>query len=365
MKRFHKIVGIALTTALTLSLTACNTWSPAQLPSQQGELSATIPTNVSTNTAWGGGMCEANGFVYYIASAASSASGALQGNIIRMKPDGSQPTTVISAASIWSLTASNSYLYYTEPSGVYRFSLEGGASKEVLSGVFDGVQYAGGKLYWMDQSKIECANEDGSDVTTLIDAKTLSSRSDSFDCLFTANYIYCCCLTHNDKNTLSYIYRMDLSGKNARKVYSGKLAVDYMFEDNGNLYFLLEHFNGAAEYDMMYDSVEAIGIDGTVKTVISHVGYYPQDYSLSYYCGVSDDVFYYFVDTASTGNIQLRQYDVVTKNDTLLLSQVPYPGSAIGTAFSVRGKRLSNAGFRGLYIVGNDIYYALASPPGG
>jgi hypothetical protein len=313
-----------------------------------------IPTNESTNIAWGGCMCEANGFIYYV----SGTEGKQE--IVRMEQDGSEPETVTAGeySCLGELTSDGTYLYFVStvladdmPDTIYRLPLSGGHEEEIVRGHIYSLQNASGKLYWKEDYaddvpvKIKCVNTDSSNPQTLV---TLQDPDILFtiEFLIAGNMIY---YTIGYDLEYSDLYRMDLDGGNAKKLNRSKLGlVDKLFYDQGRLYFLAEDLEGE-----LYDLLQTLDSKGEAVTFIKSFGYFPQDECAMEYCGISNNLFYFF-----DGNFDFHQFNLKTKRDGILFHQVEMGGSAIGTLFSIRGENIKNVGVIGLYILGNDIYFS-------
>lgn len=376
----RRILILLLCALLLFALAGCSVLPVSGTSSMPNE----IPANASVNTAWGGYMCEANGFVYYV----SDADG--QDKIMRMQPDGSNPTAVTADTYdyISNLTSDSASLYFAASGGadeldtIYRLPLSGESEQKVAQGHVYALQNANGKLFWEDNYvpsgavpdttpyQINCVNSDGSDPQTL-----LTFQADPvgfpFEFLVGGNSIYYTTGTLNtgDYSYYSDLYRMDLNGKNAVKLNTGKLnSVDMLFYDQGTLYFLVEPPDDSSIDDPFFESLETMDTKGNAVTLVKHVGYFPQDFSDIEYCGISNNIFYYFVLPSTDGSsahlyMDLHQVDLSTKRDTILLRHVEMGDPAVGILASVRGKSIKNDGVDGLYIVGNDIYFSPYSLP--
>jgi len=312
-----------------------------------------IPTNASVNVAWGGDMCEVNGFIYYVA----------YGTIVRMNPDGCNPTPVTGEhANISQLTSDNNNLYFVASSGtlatLYRLPLSGGKEQPVAEGDFGALQAANGKLYWKEYQdtkiQINCVNPDGSELRALFTQNT--SDSVGFEFLVTGEGIY---------YAADYdLYRMDLSGNNPVKLNNKPLgSIFKLFYDRGKLYFIMD--NGSYSLDSFWASLYTIDDWGNIKA-ITPVGYYPQDYGEIQYCGISDNLLYYFIPTNDSYQhvwMDMYQFDLATGNETMILRHQEMGDASVGTLSSLRGKSIPNIGVVGLYILGNDIYFSTYSLP--
>ncbi len=340
-----------------------------------------IPTNVSVNTAWGGFMCEADGFIYYVSAANDKES------IVRMEQDGSNPTTVTAGDYYYieELTSDGAFLYFVASSEtddmntIYRLPLNGGKEQKVAQGYIFNLQYAKGKLYWKEyyqpsgdmtnqttSIQIKCVNPNGSDLQTLLTLQVFAEDGVPFEFLAIEDGLYYATESLDDDHC--DIYRMDLSGQNSIKINSGRLeTVDKLFYDEGKLYFLMQHFNGFSDIGF-WDSLETLDETGETKTIVDKVGYFPQDFGDIEYCGISNSIFYYFVlnasnDTSENLFMDLHQFDLVTNRDTVILHNVEMGDQSVGILNSVRGKSIKNDGVIGLYILGNDIYFSPYAMP--
>jgi len=296
--------------------------------------SLNIQANESVNIAWGGYMCEADGLVYYV-----SRNGE-KGKIMSMKSDGSHSAAVTANEydDIRELTAGGDSLYFAASSEaddedtIYRLPLSGGIERKIAEGHTFSLQYANGKLYWEDyyqplgiitsdqttSIQIKCVNPDGSDIKTLYALKVPAGGGVAFEFLATQDGLYYAVESPGDDH--SDIYRMDPDGKNTVKLNDSELdTVDKLFYDDGQLYYLMEHFDNG----LFWDSFETLDDKGEAKTIMREVGYYPQDYGDIEYCGISGHRLYYFV----------------------LRSNIP------------------NDGVFGLYILGDDIYFSPYAMP--
>jgi hypothetical protein len=336
-----------------------------------------IPANASVNTSWNGDMCEASGFVYYVSDSDSKAK------IVRMNQDGSNPTPVTTGEYkyIHELTSDGAYLYFVSSAGpielemdkidtIYRLPLSGGSEQEVTQGYVFGLQTAKGKLYWAEDHtqsgvtsrKINCVNSDGSDLQSILSVPPGST--DSLDFLIAGENIYYTTGlidTNNNYSISDDIFRMGLDGRNIVKLNSGKLdAVCALYFDQGKLYFLMERFNGDPAVG---SSLEELDEKGTAIKLVDQVGYYSQDYYTNAFCGITNNVFYYFSLQHTDVNadhiyMDFHQFDLATKKDIVLLHHIEMGYPAVGTLTSVRGKSIGNNGVSGLYILGNDIYFS-------
>lgn len=358
-----KLVSL-LCALLFISLAGCERIQVSGLKTIPKE----IPTNSSVNTAWCGFMCEANGFIYYVSGAGNKES------IIRMGEDGSNPTTVTTGEYnyLHELTSDGAYLYFVSSDGpiemnlgkidtIYRLPLGGGAEQKVTQGYVFHLQSVKGKLYWDDSSnKIMCVNADGSDLQTLLSIPA-DSAADGIDYLVAGESIYYTTGTWADSSLRDNIFRINMDGKNAVQLNSGKLdAVCALFFDRGKLYFLTEPFNGDTA---ACSSLETLDEQGAAIKLVDKVGYYTQDYHENEFCGISDNTFYYFAFQDANHNLDhvymnLHRFDLAAKRDTVMLRHIDMGFSAIGTLASARGKSIRNDGVTGLYILGNDIYFS-------
>jgi outer membrane protein assembly factor BamB len=325
-------------------------------------------------------MCEESGYIYY----AFGKTG--KEKIVRAKSDGSDPVTVTEGeyACLHELTADSANLYFVSSPGedaptgaldtIYRLPLGGGKEQAVTQGNVYSLQNANGKLYWVNDSgddapaKINCINMDGSDSKTLFTAKDLLIGS---ELLVAGGNIYYTdsAFTTPDSNgngsAYSDLYRMDLGGGNAQKLCRTKTGfIDKLFYDQGKLYFLTE------DTDVLNDSLQTLDAKGKAVTLLKNVGYFPQDFGAIEYCGISDNIFYYFTETEDSHSqtdvtdstvyvyFDLHRFDLKTIRSTVLIHDMEMGDPAIGTLFSVRGKNIRNNGVTGFYILGNDIYFS-------
>ena len=348
--------------------------------SRQGVLAesmqSTIPSNTSVNSAWGGMMCEANGFLYYVSASFGSNS-----RIVRLGPDGIPTPVTEEYAYIAELSSDGDYVYFVtmsdESDTVYRLPVNGANEQKVTEGNIADLQIANGKLYWMDASttngtkawldattiQIKCICSDGSNDKTLISLSGTGLYGAPRVLLVTANDIY-----YSIGTTLctSDIYRMDMDGKNNTKLNAGQLdTIDKLFYDQGELYFLMQHADGSTDF---WDSLETIDKRGNLQTIVGKVGYFDQDLGCIQYCGISGGMVYYWLLPSYTGNAEhlfmdLHQYNTATRIDTVLLRNVEMGDPSVGRIFSLRGKHIDNDGVTGLYILGNDIYFSINRLP--
>ncbi len=273
---------------LLFSVTGCKSNDSAI-----GAISAKVPANVSTNAAWGGGMCEANGEIYYVFSGSN-----FKRNIIRMKQDGSNSSPVTGKYdSIRELTSDSTNLYFVTTSGpkdidtLYRLPLSGGKEQKITDGHIRSLQNIGGKLYWeelflpmgtvkKDQTtslQIKAINPDGSGLQTLYHSTVSAVSPGTFEFVASEKGIYYAISSSNTEQC--DIYHVDLSGKNRKKLNSQPLSnIDKLFYDQGKLYFLMQHDGNGFITDLFWDSVETIDQNGNTKNVIGKIGYFPQDY---------------------------------------------------------------------------------------
>jgi hypothetical protein len=342
---------------------------PVYTPPRAKAVPLNIPTNVSVNIGWGGCMCEAGGFVYYAFGEMGNEK------IMRMAKDGSNPVAVTAQAypSLYELTSDSDYLYFVSSEGddstsnmetIYRLPLNGGAEQEVAHGHITALQSANGKLYWDDQGKIMSANPDGSALQVLC---ALQNPSDDLGVAFIVgdDGIYYTC-GNGDVNC--DIYRWDWSGKKAIKLNTAKLGrIDMLFYDQHKFYFLSEQDDSISDKNTrpLDDSLQTLNAKGKTVTLLKNVGYFPQDECDTEFCGVSGNMFYHFVlndcDNSDGWYVDLHQYNLKTKKDTILLHNVEIADKSIGTLFSIRGKCFWDDAVTGLYILGNDIYIGLVA----
>jgi hypothetical protein len=342
----------------------------ATAPIEMGSIPPEIPVNESVNVAWGGSMCQAKGSIYYVSAVNN------QWKIIRMTQDGNKPTAITTGQKhpINELTSGDGYLYFVsssfnndyETDTIYRLPLQGGKAQKVIEqvNVFS-LQFANGKLYLGEASQtpddtayqIKCVNSDGSGLKTLI---SLQSADFCEVELYVAGgkIYYSSGEVDTDIDMYSDIYCTDLDGKNAVQLNSGKLGpVDSLFYDQGKLYFLVEQADpdDALSLDPLTDKLETLDEKGNEILLVKNVGYFPQDECSLEYCGISNNVFYYFT-YGDSAYFDLHKYNLITQSHTIILQNVDL--FSAGTLLTVHGKRISNAGVSGLYILGNDIYFS-------
>lgn len=339
-------------------------------------ISSNIPTNTSVNVAWGGGMCEANGYVYYVSARNPKAT------IMRMNQDGSNPTVVSDGYYyIGNLTADSHNLYFASRSEsnqiytIYSLPLDGGIAQKVTEGYIRELQAVNGRLYWEEYNtptgvvtndttttmQIKSVNPDGSDLKTLIDLKASAINEGPFNFVATDSGIY---YSKSRVNTSDYsiysdVYHTDLSGNNSVKLNHDSLRCIYnIYCDQGKIYFLVENDLSADPFSSSF-----VTLDKTGKTqiVLKHVDYFSQDFACLAYCGISDGIIYYFVFQQTNGSsanilMALHQYNISTNKDEILLCDVDMGDSAVGTIASLRGKSIKGDSI-GMHILGNDIYF--------
>jgi len=371
-----KSIIFLLCTLFVIALTSC-----ADSPDNNGKQTSdndVIPTNTSVNVTWGGYMCEANGFIYYISGSDSGY------RIIRVKPDGSNSVPVTGKYDyISQLSADQTNLYFVtanEMNVLYSLPLVGGKEREIMKGHISGLQNMEGRLYWWDSFipsgeiqedqtytvKLNCANINGSELKTLFSATVYVDSLATFDFLATKDGLYYFYGPDDEKCNL---YRLDLDGGNKKKLNHWKLkGVSQVFYDQGKIYYLKEHFNGFLvdnSSDMMWCSVESIDAKGRIKTILDKVGYYPQDFGTIAYCGISNGIIYYLDITDYDGSgdlipMDLHRYDINAKADTVLLNNVDMGEKAVGTIYSLHGKKINNDNnaVSGMFILCNDVYFA-------
>lgn len=335
-----------------------------------------IPTNASVNVAWGGGMCEANGYVYYVSARDP------QETIIRMNQDGSNPAVVSDGYYyIGNLTADSHNLYFASRSEsnqiytIYSLPLDGGIAQKVTEGYIRELQTVNGRLYWEEYNtptgvvsndtttslQIKSVNPDGSDLKTLIDLKASAINEGPFNFVATDSGIYYSKsrVSTSDYTIYSDVYHTDLSGNNSVKLNHDPLRCIYnIYCDQGNIYFLVENDFSA---DRFSSSLVTLDKTGKTQIVLKHVDYFSQDFACLAYCGISDSIIYYFVFQQTNGSsanilMALHQYNISTNKDEVLLSGVDMGDSAVGTIASIHGKSIKGDSI-GMYILGNDIYF--------
>lgn len=370
----RKLLIIAFSILLFVSISG---YTNRQSYAETGRaISGDIPTNTSVNVAWGGGMCEANGYVYYVSARDP------QETIIRMDPDGNNPTAVTEGYyHISNLTADGNNLYFVakaESSNtgiIYRLPLNGGKAQKVTEGNIRALQSVNGRLYWEDYTipegiitrdtvttiQINSIHPDGSDLQTPLALTVPTIEEGPFNFLATEEGIYYSTTTVNTGGYSNYsdIYQIDLSGENAVKRNDDPLQRVYkLFYDQGRLYLLVENDLSA---DPFSSSVVTLDQEGKTKNVLNHVGYFPQDFSCIEYCGISNNIIYYFTMRHTNGSsanilLDLHQYDIDENKDEIIKSNVDLGDASVGTIASLRGKRMKGNSV-GMYILGNDIYF--------
>lgn len=370
----RKLLIIVFSVFLSISMSGCTS---RQDYAETGiSVSSDIPTNASVNVAWGGCMCEANGYVYYVSARDP------QETIIRMDQDGSNPTVVTDGYYyISSLNADSNSLYFVaeaESSNrdtIYRLPLNGGKVQKVTEGNISALQNLKGRLYWDDYNtpegfvtsntettiQIKSINPDGSDLKTLLALTVSTTDEGPFYFLATEDGIYYSTsnVSTGDYSEYSDIYHMDLSGENLVKLNDKPLrCVQKLFYDRSKIYLLVENNYSA---DPFASSFVTFDQGGKAKTVLNHVGYFPQDFGCIEYCGISDGIIYYFImqqtnDNSASILLDLHQYDINENKDVIIKSGVDMGNSAVGIIASLRGKSIKGNSV-GLYILGNDIYF--------
>lgn len=370
----RKLLVIVFSVFLSISMSGCT--SRQDYAETGNSISSDIPTNASVNVAWGGCMCEANGYVYYVSARDP------QETIIRMDQDGSNPTVVTDGYYyISSLNADSNCLYFVaeaESSNrdtIYRLPLNGGIVQKVTEGNISALQNLKGRLYWEDYNtpegfvtsntettiQIKSINPDGSDLKTLLALTVSTADEGPFYFLATEDGIYYSTsnVSTGDYSEYSDIYHMDLSGENLVKLNDKPLrCVQKLFYDRSKLYLLVENNYSA---DPFASSFVTFDQGGKAKTVLNHVGYFPQDFGCIEYCGISDGIIYYFImqqtnDNSASILLDLHQYDINENKDVIIKSGVDMGNSAVGIIASLRGKSIKGNSV-GLYILGNDIYF--------
>lgn len=371
----RKLLLIAFSIVLCISISGCMS---RQGSAQTGiSISRDIPTNTSVNVAWGGGMCEANGYVYYISARDP------QETIIRINQDGSNPTVVTDGYYyIGGLTADNNNIYFVakaESSNtgmIYRLPLNGGKAQKLIEGNVRALQNVNGRLYWEDYNcpegvitndtvttiQIKSMNPDGSDLKTPLTLTVPTLDEGPFYFLAIADGIYYSTATVNtdDYSEYSDVYHMDLSGESPAKLNNDPLrCIHKLFYDRGKLYLLVENDLSA---DPFSSSVVTLDQGGETKAVLNHVGYFPQDFACIEYCGISDGTIYYFTMKKTAGSsasilMNFHQYDIDKNKDVIIKRNVDMGDSSVGTIASLRGKSMKGNSV-GLYILGNDTYFA-------
>lgn len=374
-----KMIVFVVSIVLLVTVTACS--SPSISNSPSGTANEHIPTNTSVGVAWGGYMCEVGGKVYYVSSVYDASSDSRKSKILRMESDGTVFPISDEYYYISNLTSDETNIYFVvsyedhETDSLYRVPINGGAEKKIMDGHFRDLQYMNKRLYWkdnyepsgeitMDQTTeftLKSMNSDGSDEKTLFSQTVPAGSGKSLDFLITEDALYYV-ISNFEKDTCD-IFQMDLSGENKTKMNKKPLdEVDALFYDQGILYFLMQHWNGFSER-LMWDSVETIDKNGKVKTVVKCIGYYPQDFGGIQYCGISDNIVYYFDLPSSDGsseylNMNLHQYDISKGKDTIILRDVDMGDGTSSSIRSLRGKNIESDGVFGMYILDNDIYFS-------
>jgi hypothetical protein len=359
------LLFVISTSACARNQAANNTQSAA---AEQQSFMSDIPVNSSVNASWGGGMCEAGGYVFYLYNQDSKEQ------IIRMNADGSEPAVVFEDEDydLYGLTADSERIYFQAkprsagPDIVYSLPLGGGSAQKVTEGSIMNLQCVGGRLYWQEHNPqtgtrgIKCCEPDGSDLRTLLSLTAADLNDGHFECLVTEEGIYYVIdpdIRHSD------IYRVDLTGENTVKLNNDSLGIiDLFLYDQGSLYFLIEN---DFDVDPFSNSVRTIDKSGEITIIKDHIGYFHQGYGCTLFCGVSDGILYYFDDIKSPGGssrhllTDLHRYDISEGGDTILLHDVDMGAESVGTVFSIRGRCFEGA-LSGMYILGNDVYFAPA-----
>lgn len=368
MRRFF-IFGVGILTFILMA--GCTT-----LGNINALISDNIPANASVNVAWGGRMCEAGGYIYYISDRNP------EKKIIRMNQDGSNQTVETNGYYyISNLTADSDNLYFaarsesSEIDTIYSLSLNAGTARKVAEGNIRELQAVNGRLYWEEYDsptgvigndatttiQIKSVNPEGSDLKMLIDIKVPALNEGPFNFVVTESGIYYSKSSVNNKDYSLYsdVYQTDLSGENTVKLNSDLLRCVYnIFCDQGKIYFLMENDFSS---DPFSSSIVTLDKEGKTQIILNHVGYFPQDFSCIEYCGISDGMIYYFDLKKTTDNsanilLNFHQYNIKTHRDRILLRGVNMGDSAVGTIASIRGKSIKGDSI-GMYILGNDIYF--------
>lgn len=297
-------------------------------------------------------MCEVNGVLYYVSGSNDKQK------IMRVEQDGSSPAAVTDEHPyISQMTTDGTNLffvsavdhYYDSKGTIYKLPLQGGAEVTVVQGNIHDLQYAKGKLYWYDDGQtVNCINEDGSNAKRLYSSGTQWLRL-----LIGDDTIYCAASTTDSCD----IYQMELDGKHIIKLNTGNVEkVDKLFYDRDQLYLLAEQPDGAdPKVHSVETALQILDGKGTAVTLMKNVPYFPQDWGVMRYCGLSNGIFYYVYGDV---NLDLHEIDLNSNRDTVIFSGGDMRD--FGTLVSVRGKKMKNVdGVRGLYILGNDIYFSM------
>ncbi len=337
--------------------------------------SDSIPSNASVSTAWEGYMCEANGKIYFVSAYKS------KDRIVCMEFDGKNKTFVSEKYNyICDLATDNSNIYFRansetgEKDTIYCLSTNGGKEHAIAKGHIYSLQYAKGRLYWIDDyspyeetkadqkttTKIYSINSDGSDLQTVFLSKMHAYGDMQLIFLATDEGLYYSLVSPDNHHC--NIFFMDLDGKNNIKINKDELnRIDKLFFDQGKLYFLMQHLDDTFT-DSFSDLMVTIDKMGKTRT-IKNVGFFPMDFGCVEYCGISNNIIYYFVlqhyNKRSNGLIaDLHQYDIKNRSDTTILRDIDMSDNSVGTLNSVRGVKIMNKGTTGMYILGNDIYFS-------
>ena len=383
MKKSIRVLFVLVLSSF-IFLSSCSNYISSDVSSLELDLSPLelpdmIPSNQSVNIAYGGGMCEAEGFIYYIAVSGESDKNRV---IARVKPDGTEKSIVSSEYSnIRNLAADSDCLYFvstnfassiTEESEecIYALPLSGGKEKVLCKvkgcHVFRVQAYAG-RVYWEEskgpyvpgrgdnQYRIVSIKGDGTDV------KILTETSKPF-----FNFLVCDNGIYYSKETTKgstwggakdNIFYMDLNGKNATKKTRGPVGhIDELFWDQDTIYFLA-HSAGFEQH--FYDSFFRLNKNGSSSVLLEEVGYYPQDYAINAFCGISAGVVYHFdfdQDDETFHTMNLFSYDIASKK-TMLITTEDMVNPPKLQLKSIQGKLIEDGRADGMYILGNDVFF--------
>ncbi|MEI6101910.1 MAG: hypothetical protein WCP73_08740, partial [Eubacteriales bacterium] len=326
------------------------------------DLPANIPANPSVNYAWGGHMCEAGGSLYYVSDGGKGEDSPV--HIARMNADKSQGIAVTGEYEyIYGLTADENNLYFMAPTSqgiydaLYALPLNGGGEKKIKTRdwTYGYPQAAGGKLYWESDSdpvskdnvvNIMCMNPDGTDEKQLLSIPL--GYSDYFHFLATSNGLYYSCPTSTDNDDCA-LFHTDQQGQNKVQLNKQNLGrVDMLFYDQNNIYFLTLNFDNND-----YAIVSRMDANGQTSVIIKHIDY------IDYFCGVSENILYYFNYGDSDG-MDLRSYNMINKKDKIIANVEMQTPSIL---HSIRGKTIDTLSSQGFFIVGNDLYYSFHRTP--
>ena len=359
----RRIIILIMVVSLSLCCFGCDADQKEEQPS--------IPANPSVNARWGGGMCEAEEFLYFVAQKGDKQY------IARIKPDGTEQVKVSQEyEDISSLTAADGYVYFLVgvddyPAEMYALPLTGGKEtlvRKAKSGIA-GLQTYSNRIYWWEtigagKKKYEAIlsmKPDRSDLKTLVKSK----RGFSFMTVYDKGIIYSG--QEEKKNNLlektTNFYRTDLEGKNhpekITKSPIGDLAAVFLDEDN--IYFVMQTEKNAE----VFNSFCRLNEDGTTSVILDRIAYYVESYGINAFIGISGGVVCHFEfdeSDSSYRTMNLCRYEIASqKSDIITKQKMINPDKYI--LKSIKGKEIENAACSGLYIVGDDIYFMPRSLP--